>query len=79
MAANRTSLSAGYALYKLLTESPTVAAITGNVFPIVVDEAKLPYVAYRRKRMSGTAVKTNAPYDSCLFELLCCAKSLDRP
>ena len=44
-----TSLSIGKIIRKLLTESVKIkAAKVTKVFPVVTDEAKLPYIAYRR-------------------------------
>lgn len=44
-----TSLSIGKIIRKLLTESAEVkAAKVTKVFPVVTDEARLPYIAYRR-------------------------------
>ncbi len=82
MGARRTSLSAGFALYEILTSSAEVRAILGadvkvKVFPVVIDEATLPYVVYRRKRMTTTAVKSPDPNDRALFEFICCTESME--
>ena len=42
--AKQTSLSAGLAVRKLLSENEDVQAITRLVFPVVSDSAQLPYV-----------------------------------
>lgn len=47
-----TSLSAGLVIREVLLDSPQVTAITGKVFPVVTDEARLPYVVYRRASLS---------------------------
>ena len=76
MDVRRTSLSAGFALKELLGKSREVSAITGKVFPVVVDKASLPYVVYRRKKIGETPVKGDS-YDHALYELICCAKEMD--
>ena len=44
-----TSLSIGKIIRKLLTEDEEIkAAKVTKVFPVVTDEARLPYIAYRR-------------------------------
>ena len=44
-----TSLSIGKIIRKLLTEDEGIkAAKVTKVFPVVTDEARLPYIAYRR-------------------------------
>ena len=44
----RSSLSAGLIVRHLLTNDEDVQAITRQIFPVIVDEATLPYVVYRR-------------------------------
>lgn len=53
-----TSLSIGKIIRKLLTESAEVrAANVTKVFPVVTDEARLPYIAYRRADIEPGPVK----------------------
>lgn len=43
-----TSISAGKIIRKMLLADPKIAGIVSRVFPVVVDMARLPYIAYRR-------------------------------
>lgn len=45
----KTILSAGEVLYEVLTKNETVSGIVTKVFPVVTDNAELPYIAYRRQ------------------------------
>ena len=47
----KTSLSAGVIIRDILTKDAEVSRIAKKVFPVVVDSAQLPYVAYRRSRL----------------------------
>lgn len=71
---HKTSLSAGLIVRALLTESTDVGAITRRVFPVRVDEARLPYIAYRRSAMETMATKSGSA-DVLTFEVLCYADS----
>lgn len=69
-----TSLSAGKLIRRILTEDEAVrAAKVTKVFPVVTDNAILPYIAYRRKSVEAGAVKGavvgNA--DTTAVEILC--------
>lgn len=57
MAANKTSLSSGEIIRAVLTSDETVMGIVTKVFPVVTDEAKLPYVMYRRAHMEQVPTK----------------------
>lgn len=48
MAVNKTSLSAGQLIRDILLSDPEVAKRTKKIFPVATDEAKLPYILYRR-------------------------------
>ena len=56
-----TSLSAGLAVYALLTQDEQLAASVTKVFPVVTDLAELPYIAYRRVSMAQDPVKAGMP------------------
>lgn len=59
----KTSLSAGNVIYKILAGNEAVTGKATKVFPVAADNAILPYVAYRRSRMEQTAEKGRAnPY-----------------
>lgn len=57
MAANKTSLSAGEIIRAVLTSDETVMGIVTKVFPVATDEARLPYVMYRRANMEQVPSK----------------------
>ena len=67
---NKTSLSAGEIIRVVLAEDPTVAAITTKVFPIVVDNAKLPYILYRRTQLEQAPAKHGGA-DTVGIEVIC--------
>lgn len=69
-------LSAGLLLRDILLSDEGVKAITTKVFPVVVDEATLPYIVYKRANASHDPVKgSTAGADSALVEVGCCAAS----
>lgn len=69
----KTSISVGYAIHGLLTASEEVTSRVTKVFPIAVDEARLPYVVYRPVGMEQTPTKTGDINDTCTVEVSCCA------
>jgi hypothetical protein len=58
---DKTSLSAGEAVFELLTSSEEVMGRATKVFPVMTTEANLPYVAYRRAGLSHTPTKAGMP------------------
>lgn len=66
-----TSISAGLAVYGLLTGDRAVAALAGTVFPIVADRATLPYVVYRRAKTAAQPSKAPGSADTVLVEVRC--------
>lgn len=70
-----TSLSAGKIIRKILTEDVAVkAAKVTKVFPVVTDNAILPYIAYRRKSVDANSVKSQSVIgnaDTTAIEILC--------
>lgn len=56
-----TSLSAGLAVYAMLSADEAVSSAARKVFPIATDEAELPYIAYRRLSMAQDPVKHGWP------------------
>lgn len=71
MAVNKSSLSAGEIIRAVLVEDPEVAARTTKVYPVVADEAKLPYVVYRRTQLEQDATKSRRGADTIGIEVLC--------
>lgn len=69
-----TSLSAGLIINDILSSDEAVASIATDVFPIVSDEAKLPYVSYRRINYDQDPVKTNYGSDTIQVEVNCYAE-----
>ena len=70
----KTSLSAGVIIRDILTKDADVNRIAKKVFPVVVDSAQLPYVAYRRSRLEHNPTKAKAPgADTVQIDVLCFA------
>ncbi len=67
----KTSISAGVVIRQMLLDCPAVVARTNKVFPVVTDEAKLPYILYRRASMEQIPVKSAAGADTVRIEVLC--------
>lgn len=67
------SLSAGIIVRQLLTQSPEVQRITHRIFPIVIDEAVLPYVVYRRAALETQPTKSLQSADTATIEVACYA------
>lgn len=57
----KTSLSAGVIIRDILTKNDAVMKIAKKVFPVVIDKALLPYVAYRRSRLEHNPTKAGQP------------------
>lgn len=53
-------LSAGLFVRHMLAESPEVAAITDNVFPVVKREGLLPYIGYARVGMDAVQTRNGS-------------------
>lgn len=71
MAASKTSLSAGEIIRAVLTEDSKVSSIVTKVFPVVTDNARLPYIVYRRSHMEQTPLKNTRGADTVGIEVLC--------
>lgn len=71
MAVDKTSLSAGSLIRELLLSDSEVVKRANKVFPIATSEAKLPYILYRRSRLSHDPVKQRAGADTVEVELVC--------
>ena len=75
MAVDKTSLSAGLIINDILTADAGVAAITQKIIPVITDEARLPYVIYRRSGLEQQPTKGMRPNDTADVEIICCAES----
>ncbi len=72
MAVSKTSLSAGALIREVLLGSAEVTARTNKIFPVVVDNAVLPYILYRRSSMAQNAQKAGNPgADTVQMEVIC--------
>lgn len=71
-----TSLSIGKIIRKLLTEDATIAASVTKVFPVVTDEARLPYIAYRRADIEPKPFKSGNA-DTVTVEVACFTKDYE--
>lgn len=72
-----TSLSVGNIVYEVLSGNADVMAIASKVFPVVTDNAELPYVAYRRASLNQIPVKTGNGADSVVIEVHCYAATYE--
>lgn len=77
MAATKSSLSAGTLIYAVLRENPGVMERARKVYPVVEDEAELPYIVYRRVRFEKNPVKTGRGADTVTIEVQCLAKGYE--
>ena len=70
----KTSLSAGEAVFELLTTNEEVMKRVTKVLPVMSTEAALPYIAYRRAGLSQTPTKAKPQgADTVKLELNCYA------
>ena len=68
----KTSLSAGAIIRAVLLADPEVACRTKKIFPVVADSADLPYILYRRSKLSANPQKQGQPgADEIQMEVLC--------
>jgi hypothetical protein len=67
MAISKTSIHAGQVINDLLLNDLTVRSFTKRIFPIVVNEAELPYITYRRT--GSTVTHTAVGHDSETVEM----------
>lgn len=72
MAQRKTSLSAGAVIRDILLSSEEVKRRTNKVFPIVIDNAQLPYILYRRAALAHNPTKQGMPgADTVTMEVVC--------
>ncbi len=74
MAVSKTSLSAGEIIRAILVEDTEVANRTNKVFPVVEDNAELPYIVYRRTQLEQGPTKAARGADTVTIEILCFTK-----
>lgn len=71
-ASNRTSLSAGSIVRKILLASNDVSKKTTKIYPVVTDKAVLPYLLYRRSALQHNAVKGGGQgADTAQIDVIC--------
>ena len=73
---SNTSLSAGLIIRKMLLENSNLAKKVKKIFPLVIRESDLPYIAYRRMSLSQDVTKTGGA-DTIRFEINCYAKTYE--
>lgn len=72
MAQKKTSLSAGSLIRDILLSNEEVKRRTNKVFPIVIDNAQLPYILYRRAALAHNPTKPGMPgADTVTMEVVC--------
>lgn len=74
----KTSLSAGVIICDILTKNAAVKRIAKKVFPVVTDNAQLPYIAYRRSRLEHNPTKAGQPgADTVQMDVNCYAATYE--
>jgi hypothetical protein len=71
--ASKTSLSVGSIIYDILTKTAEISKTVTAVFPIVSDNATLPYIAYRRSGLEPSPVKNGHSADTVVIDVRCFA------
>lgn len=71
MGVTKTSLSAGALLHALLLSDEEVKKRVRKIFPVVTDQAELPYILYRHTNLE-TQPNKGGVADSVEFEVVCC-------
>ena len=72
MEQRKTSLSAGSIIRDILLKDAEVRKRTNKVFPIVIDQAQLPYILYRRASLEQNPTKAGYPgADTVVIEVVC--------
>lgn len=69
MASVKSSLSAGSLIRAMLLSTPEVSQRVNKIFPVTLDEAKLPYISYRRAGMETVPVSGRKSADAIDFEV----------
>lgn len=73
MAAVKTSLSAGELIRSVLLSDPNVSRRVKKIYPVVTDNADLPYILYRHTSLEPMATKGGIS-DVVEIELQCCTE-----
>ena len=72
MEQRKTSLSAGSIIRDILLKDAEVRKRTNKVFPIVIDQAQLHYILYRRASLEQNPTKAGYPgADTVVIEVVC--------
>lgn len=71
MAVGKSSLSAGEIIRAILMSDGEVTARAKKVFPVVEDNAELPYIVYRRTQLEQDPTKRGRGADTVGIEILC--------
>lgn len=64
-----TSLSTGKAIYSLLSSDAGITRRVRKIFPVVADDAQMPYIAYRRVGLSINPQKLGLGADTVSMEV----------
>lgn len=71
MDVNKSSLSAGEIIRAILMADSEVVARANKIFPVVEDNAELPYIVYRRTQLEQVPTKAGRGADMVGIEILC--------
>lgn len=75
MDAPKTSISAGLVIGAMLAEDTDISRTATKVFPVLVESAELPFVAYRCVGMDSQPQKGGLGADTLDVEVICMAGS----
>lgn len=71
---SKTCISAGEVIRHLLTSDATVNSLVTKIYPVIEDNAQLPYVVYRRSGMQQSPIKHGMGADAIMMQVICYAK-----
>lgn len=71
MAVSKSALSAGEIIRAILMTDPEVSARANKVFPVIEDNAKLPYIVYRRTQLTKDPTKAGRGSTTVDIEVIC--------
>lgn len=67
---SKSSISAGEIIRQCLIEDASVRLKVSKIYPIIEDNATLPYIVYRRSGMQQNPVKAGAGADTILIQVV---------
>lgn len=71
---SKSSISVGEIVRHVLMEDIQVSSRVRKIFPVVVDNATLPYIVYRRSSMTQDPAKQERGADTVMMQIICYTK-----